>query len=84
MSRQYRSNITYLVHTDALVRIAETLLEREILDGNDVLLIIKGDTLPPMAAKPPKDSSDHTQQVLRPEGGRRIPGLNEGESPSPA
>jgi cell division protease FtsH len=71
-------------HSDALVRIAETLLEREILDGNEVLLIIKGDTLPPMAAKPPKDSSDHTQQVLRPEPNRRLPGLSEGERPQPA
>ena len=71
-------------HSDALVRIAETLLEREILDGNEVLQIIKGDTLPPMAAKPPKDSPDSTQQVLRPEPNRRLPGLSEGERPQPA
>jgi cell division protease FtsH len=71
-------------HSDALVRIAETLLEREILDGNEVLLIIKGDALPPMAAKPPKDSPDNTQQVLRPEPNRRLPGLSEGERPQPA
>ena len=31
-----------------------------------------------------KDSEDHTQQVLRPEGGRRVPGLSEGERPQPA
>jgi cell division protease FtsH len=71
-------------HSDALVRIAETLLEREILDGNEVMQIIKGETLPPMAALPPKDSGDHTQQVLRPEPSRRLPGLSEGERPQPA
>jgi hypothetical protein len=69
---------------EALVRIAESLLEREILDGNEVMQIIKGDTLPPMPIVPPKDSADHTQQVLRPEPNRRLPGLSEGERPQPA
>ena len=54
-------------HSEALVRIAEALLEREILDGNEVMQIIKGEPLPQIAAKPPKDSGDGTQQVLRPE-----------------
>ena len=71
-------------HSDALVRIAEALLEREILDGNEVMQIIRGDTLPQMAAKPPKDTGDGTQQVLRPEPSRRLPGLSEGERPQPA
>jgi cell division protease FtsH len=71
-------------HSNALVRIAETLLEREILDGNEVMQIIKGDTLPPVSAGPPKDTSDQTQQVLRPEPSRRLPGLSEGERPQPA
>jgi cell division protease FtsH len=71
-------------HSDALVRIAEALLEREILDGNEVMQIIRGDTLPQMAAKPPKDTGDGTQQVLRPEPNRRLPGLSEGERPQPA
>ncbi len=31
-------------HSDALVQIAEALLEREILDGNEVMQIIKGQT----------------------------------------
>ena len=71
-------------HSDALVRIAEALLEREILDGNEVMQIIRGDTLPQIAAKPPKDSGDGTQQVLRPEPNRRLPGLSEGDRPQPA
>ena len=37
-------------HSDALVKIAETLLEREILDGNEVMQIISGATLPPMSS----------------------------------
>jgi cell division protease FtsH len=70
--------------SEALVKIAETLLEREILDGNEVMQIIKGQPLAPLAATGPKESDDHTQQVLRPEGGRRVPGLSEGERPQPA
>jgi cell division protease FtsH len=68
--------------SEAMVKIAETLLEREILDGNEVMQIINGHPLPPIAGS--KDSEDHTQQVLRPEGGRRVPGLSEGERPQPA
>jgi cell division protease FtsH len=69
--------------SDALVKIAESLLEREILDGNEVMQIIQGQPIEPM--KPGgMDAEDHTQQVLRPESGRRVPGLNEGERPQPA
>jgi cell division protease FtsH len=68
--------------SEAMVKIAETLLEREILDGNEVMQIINGHPLPPISGS--KDSEDHTQQVLRPEGGRRVPGLSEGERPQPA
>jgi len=73
-------------HADAMVRIAETLLEREILDGNEVMQLINGQPLAPPPASGPKDSEDHTQQVLRPaaDGPRRVPGLNEGERPQPA
>ncbi|MBZ5618818.1 MAG: ATP-dependent zinc metalloprotease FtsH [Acidobacteriia bacterium] len=68
--------------SEALIRIAEALLEREILDGAEVLQIIGGQALPPVSKS--KDSEDHTQQVLRPESGRRVPGLSEGERPQPA
>jgi cell division protease FtsH len=70
--------------SQALIQIAETLLEREILDGNEVMQIINGQQLPPMASSGSKDSEDHTQQVIRPDVGRRVPGLSEGERPSPA
>jgi len=66
-------------HSDALVRIAETLLEREVLDGAEVRALIEGQELPAarVAGEPGR-----TQQVLRPEGGRRVSGL--GERPQPA
>ncbi len=71
--------------SEALVRIAETLIVREILDGNEVMQLINNQPLPPLAPGGSKDSEDHTQQVLRPEGGpRRLPGLSEGERPQPA
>ena len=70
--------------SDILIKIAETLLEREILDGNEVMAIINGQELPPMPAAGGKDAEDHTQKVLRPETGRRAPGFNEGERPQPA
>jgi cell division protease FtsH len=70
-------------HSDALVKIAETLLEREILDGNEVMQIVQGRAIEPVKSGS-MDAEDHTQQVLRPEGGRRVPGLNEGERPQPA
>ncbi|HEY7388565.1 MAG TPA: ATP-dependent zinc metalloprotease FtsH [Bryobacteraceae bacterium] len=70
--------------SDALVRIAEALLVREILDGNEVMQLVNGQPLPPLPASGGKDAEDHTQQVLRPEPGRRSPSLNEGERPQPA
>src|SRR5438132_2975633 len=72
-------------YNDALIRIAEALLVREVLDGAEVLQIIRGETLAALPPKGGKDSEDHTQQVLRPEaGGRRAPGFSEGERPQPA
>ena len=68
--------------SDALVHVAEALLEREVLDGAEVKMIIDGVPLSPRIK--PKDAEDHTQQVLRPESGRRVPGLAEGERPAPA
>jgi cell division protease FtsH len=73
-------------HRDELVMMAELLLEREVLDGAEVLQIVQGKTLPaaPNKNKPTKPEDGQTQQVLRPEGGRRLPGLTEGERPQPA
>jgi cell division protease FtsH len=66
---------------EALVRIAEALLEREVLDAAELKLLIEGK---PLAAKvvPSKGDDGATQQVLRPEPGR-TPGIAPGK-PSPA
>jgi cell division protease FtsH len=69
---------------DALERIAQALLEREVLDANELQLIISGQPLPARVVPPPSASdSGNVQQVLRPEGSRQ-PGLKPGERPSPA
>jgi cell division protease FtsH len=67
-------------HSEALVTIAEMLLVREILDGNEVTQLIKGQTLAPQAPK--ETPGGGVQQVIRPETGRRVPGLNEGSQPA--
>ena len=69
-------------HSEALVNIAEALLIREILEGSEVKAIVNGQPLETLPNSGPKDSEDHTQQVLRPEGGRRVPGLSEGSQPA--
>jgi cell division protease FtsH len=71
--------------SDAVVRIAEALLEREVLDGAEVRLLIDGEPLPAMRITPKASGDDgKSQQVIRPEGGVRVPGLREGERPQPA
>ena len=73
--------------SEALVRIAEALLEREVLDGSEVRLLIDGVALPKfVTSKPPSTGEDgKSQPVLRPEGAKPpITGLLGGERPQPA
>ena len=72
--------------SDAMVRIAEALLEREVLDGAEVKLLIDGVTLPAFQSTKSTGPTDgeKPQQVIRPEGGKGIPGLLGGERPQPA
>ena len=55
-------------------------LVREILDGSEVTQLIKGQTLAPQA--PRETPGGGVQQVIRPDSGRRVPGLNEGSQPA--
>jgi cell division protease FtsH len=64
---------------DTLIRIALALLEREVLDANEIKMIMEGRNLPKLA--PPPKSDDGVQQVLKPDPGR--PGIK-GERPAPA
>ena len=66
---------------EAMVRIAEALLEREILDGAEVKLLIDGQTLPPLTTSKSTDDSKGTP-IPRPDN-MRVPGLD-GGSPLPA
>jgi cell division protease FtsH len=65
-----------------LVRIAEELLEREVLDANEVKLIIEGKPLPEKAL-PPSNDAGAQPQVVKADAPRRIPGLSE-SGPAPA
>jgi cell division protease FtsH len=66
---------------DTLIRIALALLDREVLDANEIKLIIDGKELPKLT--PPPRQDDGVQQVLKPEPGR--PGIAKGgESPARA
>jgi cell division protease FtsH len=76
-----KAKSTILENRDALVRIALALLEREVLDANDLKLILEGKQLPARVI-PQKGDSDGVQQVLKPEPGR-TPGIAPGK-PSPA
>ena len=72
-------------NADVLVSIAEALLEREVLDAKEIQILIDGEELPTFTgAETPEDIDADKQQVIRPETPNRVPGLSEGEQPSPA
>ena len=78
-----RAKVIIEERAEALERIARALLEREVLDGAEVKILIDGGTLKPVDT--PKNSEDpKPQQILRPDGGVRMPGLTEGQPPLPA
>ncbi|MGA7410273.1 MAG: ATP-dependent zinc metalloprotease FtsH, partial [Bryobacteraceae bacterium] len=53
--------------SDALVRIAEALLEREVLDGAEVLDLIAAKTLPAFVPTPPAGDGGNAQPVITPQ-----------------
>ncbi len=75
-------------NSEALVRIAKALLEREVIDGDEVSALVEGRELPdvPRPAESEKEPATPQQEVLRPEPpkGSGVPGLSEGGEPSPA
>ena len=75
-------------NSDALVRIAEALLEREVLEGDEVMTLIDGGELEAIT-HPEQDQEEPAvpqQEVLRPDTPqpKGVPELSEGEQPSPA
>jgi len=66
---------------DIVDRMAAALLEREVIDANDIKAIMEGKEMPKLQLPPKGD--DGVQQVLKPEPGR--PGIAKGgESPARA
>jgi len=63
---------------DTLVRLAEALLAREVLDAAEVKLVMEGKPLPEPVAPP---SEPQTTQVLKPQSASGVPGR---ERPQPA
>jgi len=66
---------------EALIRVAKALLEREVLDANELKLVIEGKDLP----KPPtpNDNDGAPQHVLKPElKPERAPGMAPGQQPA--
>jgi cell division protease FtsH len=51
---------------DTLERIARALIEREVLDANEIRMLVDGQELPPLQP-PPSKSDDGVQQVIKPE-----------------
>jgi hypothetical protein len=70
-----------------MVRVAEALLEREVLDGSEVIDLINGKELKAFIPKPPSGNS--AQPVIAPTpqptpNPGPVPGLLGGSSPQPA
>ena len=49
---------------DVLERIARALIEREVLDANEIKMLVEGQELPPI--QPPPSSKDDVQHVIKP------------------
>ena len=65
-----------------MVRVSEALLEREVLDGSEVIALIEGKELAPLApVKTSDDEEGEKVDILK--HPKTAPGL-EGSQPSPA
>jgi len=71
-------------HADGLVRIAEALLEREVLDGNEIKQLIAGVPLPPARSVPKLESGQKPPKAAPEPAPAPVAGLREGENPQPA
>jgi cell division protease FtsH len=69
---------------DAMVRIVDALLEREVLEGAEVIDLINGKPLKAVGNKTPNDTGNPQGIVIAPHPGNSMPGLVGGESPQPA
>jgi len=82
MTGYHKANEVLTENREALVRIAETLLEREVLDASEVKMLMEGKPLPErVRIEPPKPPQPETTEVLKPQS---TPGLPGRERPQPA
>ena len=81
-----RAKVIISEHSEALIRVAEALLEREVLDGSEVIQLINGETLAPAKYTSNNKSGEAKPQALKPEskpsGGLRVPPLMDGPQPA--
>jgi cell division protease FtsH len=74
-------------HRDTLEHVALALLEREVLDANEVKLLMEGKPLPDkprtLPPPPPQGAPSTDPKVVRPEL-RPAPGFTRGDSPAKA
>jgi cell division protease FtsH len=70
-------------HKEAMVRVSEALLEREVLDGMEVLALIEGKELAPLAPLKTSDDEEGESKADILKHPKTAPGL-EGGQPSPA
>jgi len=71
-------------HMDGMHRIAQALLEREVLDGAEVKALIAGEPLAAFNPPTPKPPTDGSQPVIKPEASPRIPPMFPEGGPQPA
>jgi cell division protease FtsH len=82
-SAYQRAEQVLTTNREALTRIAEALLVREVLDVNEVNLLIEGKPLPEFVRRaPPQPAPPETTQVLKPQPAQ--PGIPPRERPQPA
>jgi len=74
-----KAKVVLSENPETLERIAQALIEREVLDAPEIALLLEGKALPPLPI-PAKD--DAMQQVIKPDHGRTAPA--KGERPATA
>ena len=80
-----RAKVIISEHSEALIRVAEALLEREVLDGSEVIQLINGETLAPAKYTSNSKGGEAKPQALKPESkpsGLRVPPLMDGPQPA--
>jgi cell division protease FtsH len=71
------------IHREVLIRVAEALLEREVLDASEIKLLLEGKPLPEFVRAKPLPPPPETVQVLKPQPASPS-GLPPRERPQPA